>query len=217
MKEQKITERLTPEQAAVYWNERHKNSDPWRAGGDRGIPPQANKAFYYVRLGLLVRLLVKHFGSDRKLRILDAGCGRGWLSSRLCELGHDVVGIDQSEAAILYAQTYAKGAFSVSSLDHFRSEKRFDAVVSMDVLYHVTEDDQWCKSIHALSQVLDDDGVLLFSDELPEESTVLGNYVIKRCRADYKRVLSQHNLIIILSEPYGVFSPASWFLCVRCR
>jgi 2-polyprenyl-3-methyl-5-hydroxy-6-metoxy-1,4-benzoquinol methylase len=207
--------RLTPDEAAAYWNERHERSDPWRAGGDRGISEKANEAFYYVRYGLLLRILVRHFGHERRLRVLDAGCGRGWLTAQLRALGHDLVGVDQSDAAIRYARTHCDARFVVSSLDRFATDQRFDAVVSMDVLYHITDDEQWRRSLLALSQVLDEEGVLVFSDVLPEETRVLGDYVVERSRAEYERALAQHRLTIAASDPYGVFSPAAWHLCVR--
>jgi 2-polyprenyl-3-methyl-5-hydroxy-6-metoxy-1,4-benzoquinol methylase len=217
MEEKKRRERLTPEEAAAYWNERHEKSDQWRSGGDRGISEDANQAFYYLRYGLLLRMLVRHFGHERRLRILDAGCGRGWLTAQLHALGHHLVGVDQSEAAIRYARTRCEAGFVVSSLDRFGTDERFHAVVSMDVLYHITDDEQWRRSLLALSQVLDDEGILIFSDVLAEETRVLGDYIVQRNRAEYDRTLARHNLTITSCEPYGVFSSAAWHLCVRRR
>ena len=206
--------RLTGDQAAAYWDERHQKTDPWRAGGDRGLSEQANEIFYYVRYGLLLRMLVRHFGNDRCLWILDAGCGRGWLTAHLHSLGHNVVGVDQSEAAIRYARRTCDATFAVAPLDEFVSDQRFDAVVCMDVLYHITDDEQWQSSIRNLRRRLRDEGVLIFSGILESETRELGDYVVHRSRADYERVLAGLSLTISASEPYGVFSPAAWHLCV---
>ena len=105
--------RLTREEAAAHWQERHRTSDPWRAGGDRGLSERANEAFYYLRYGLLLRLLVRQFGPERCLKILDAGCGRGWLVARLRSLGHQVMGVDRSEAAIACARQSCDATFAV--------------------------------------------------------------------------------------------------------
>jgi len=207
--------RLTREQAADYWEGRHRTSDQWRAGGDRGLDEKQNEAFYYVRYGLLLRLLVGHFGPDRRLRVLDAGCGRGWLTSHLLSLGHEAMGVDTSEAAIRHARESCSAPFHVASLDEFSTTQRFDAVVSMDVLYHITDDDQWRWSLRNLSELLDDRGVLVFSDILGPETSLLGDYVLHRSRAEYERVLVELDLSIAVSDPYQVFSPAAWHLCVR--
>jgi 2-polyprenyl-3-methyl-5-hydroxy-6-metoxy-1,4-benzoquinol methylase len=207
--------RLTREEAAAYWQGRHSASDPWRAGGDHGLSEKANQAFYHLRLGLILRLLVAHFGHDGGQRILDAGCGRGWLTGHLRALGYEVTGIDQSEAAIAYARKLYGDPFAVAALDDFTPQGQFDAVISMDVLYHITDDEQWERSIGNLARAVSPQGVLLFSDCMGDETQVLGDYVVFRSRSVQERVLSALSLRIIAAEPYQVFSSASFYLCAR--
>ena len=46
----------------------------------------------------------------RTSRILDLGCGPGLYASRLAAMGHSIVGIDYSPAAIAYARSHAENA-----------------------------------------------------------------------------------------------------------
>jgi 2-polyprenyl-3-methyl-5-hydroxy-6-metoxy-1,4-benzoquinol methylase len=41
---------------------------------------------------------------ERRVRILDLGCGNGFVASRLAELGHDVTGIDAATDGINIAK-----------------------------------------------------------------------------------------------------------------
>ncbi len=207
--------RLTKEATAAYRDERHRTSDPWRAGGDRGLDEKANEAFYYVRLGLILRMLANRFGRGRALRILDAGCGRGWFTARLKALGHDVVGVDVSEEAIRRARETCDAPFFVAPLDGFVSDRRFDAIISVDVLYHITDDDQWRRSFRSLSGLLDDKGVLIFSDWLEKETCVQGDYIVHRSRREHDLLMADLGLTIAVSDPYGAFSPASMHMCIR--
>ena len=208
--------RLTKAQAAAYWDERHRTSDPWRAGGHRGFDERANEVFYYVRFGLVLRMLANHFGHRPGLRILDAGCGRGWLTGQLRAIGYDATGVDQSDAAIRHACETYDAPFFVAALDEFDPDQRFDAVISMDVLYHLTDEDQWERSLRNLARLLDDKGVLIFSGWLGDEPRVLGDYVVHRSCADHQRLLADLHLSLAVSEPYNVFdSPVSMHLCLR--
>jgi 2-polyprenyl-3-methyl-5-hydroxy-6-metoxy-1,4-benzoquinol methylase len=46
--------------------------------------------------------------SGRSSRILDLGCGPGFYTSRLAELGHECTGVDFSPASIAYATDFAR-------------------------------------------------------------------------------------------------------------
>jgi 2-polyprenyl-3-methyl-5-hydroxy-6-metoxy-1,4-benzoquinol methylase len=50
-------------------------------------------------------------------RVLDAGCGEGWLTRRLTALGMDVLGVDAEPALIAAAKAQGGGAFQVLSYE----------------------------------------------------------------------------------------------------
>ena len=84
-------------------------------------------------------------GADRKLRILDLGCGRGWLTSLLCRFGY-VVGIDPVAAAtqrakVLFPSLDIRCGES-SDLISMGYEGQFDLIISSEVIEHVVDDDK---------------------------------------------------------------------------
>jgi 2-polyprenyl-6-hydroxyphenyl methylase/3-demethylubiquinone-9 3-methyltransferase len=108
--------------------------------------------FNPVRLGYIRDRAAGYFGRDPKrldslagLRILDIGCGGGVLSEPLARLGASVVGADPSESNIAVAQSHA--AQSGLTIDYrcttaeslAETDERFDIVLAMEVVEHVTE------------------------------------------------------------------------------
>ena len=97
--------------------------------------------------------------------VLDVGCGGGYLSEALAELGHSVSGIDLSETAIENAKNHAKKsnltidyrAGSVFQLPY--PDAHFDVVVASDVLEHVGDVPRALAEIY---RVLKPGGVLAF-------------------------------------------------------
>eukprot|EP01031_Cornospumella_fuschlensis_P029563 gene29563-35682_t len=79
------------------------------------------------------------------LKILDVGCGGGLLSEALARLGAIVTSIDPSETNIAVAREHAACDPKTSTITYInttveeiaRSEEKFDAVCSLEVLEHV--------------------------------------------------------------------------------
>jgi len=94
----------------------------------------------YLLPGVL-RSIEKLYG-DRRIRILDLGCGNGFVASRLAELGHDVTGIDAATDGINIARaTYPRVNFQRSSIYESEwsgvTDESFDCVVSLEVVEHL--------------------------------------------------------------------------------
>jgi len=192
---------VSGDNAIAFWDNRHRTVDEWRSGGDRGIDVYRNRAFYAHRLGLLVSILDRHHVRLR-LRVLDAGCGKGWLSAQLAAQGHDVVGIDTSPRAIEICRGRGGGAFFVSGIDAFRDVRRFDAVVCMDVLFHILDDFAWSDAVRKLAGLLGQGGVLAFSEIVGEQRVTMGDYIVHRPLAEYDSILCDEGLRRIECIPY---------------
>jgi 2-polyprenyl-3-methyl-5-hydroxy-6-metoxy-1,4-benzoquinol methylase len=75
-------------------------------------------------------------------RVLDVGCGNGYLAGQLLQRGYRAVGIDLSESGIATCRaTYPQGRFEILSADDrmFQrlGERAFDIVVSTEVIEHL--------------------------------------------------------------------------------
>ena len=93
---------------------------------------------------------VKHFKLTNKdkpfknLNILDIGCGGGLLSEPMSRLGGNVTGIDASEKNIISAKIHAKQNnlninYFCNSPENFKSNKKFDLVLNMEIVEHVED------------------------------------------------------------------------------
>lgn len=97
------------------------------------------------------------------LKVLDVGCGAGFLSNRLSEEGFDVHGIDVSEESLYVAQKYDKtGRVQYQKADAYQlpfPDAHFDIVTAMDFLEHVDKPEDVVKEI---SRVLKPGGLFFF-------------------------------------------------------
>lgn len=99
----------------------------------------------------------------KPIQLLDIGCGAGFLTNALAEIGHDVTGIDLSRASLDTARKHDKTGkvrylFADAYALPFESES-FDVVCAMDILEHVEEPE---KLIKEASRVLRKGGIFFF-------------------------------------------------------
>lgn len=101
--------------------------------------------------------------SDHKGKILDVGCGGGFLSNELARQGYQVTGVDMSPESLKVAQAYdVTGTVKYEVADAFHlpyADSSFDALTAMDFLEHVENPDQVIKEF---SRVLKPDGLFFF-------------------------------------------------------
>ena len=86
-------------------------------------------------------------------RVLDAGCGEGWLTRRLTALGMDVLGVDAEPALVAAAEAQGGGAFQVRSYEALAAGSvgpPFDAVVCNFALLGRESGEALCQAAPAL-------------------------------------------------------------------
>lgn len=102
-------------------------------------------------------------GSPAGAKVLDMGCGGGFLANYLAEHGYAVYAVDLSAPSLGIARKYDRsGAVHYQRADAYRlpyADASFHAVCGMDVLEHV-EDPQGF--IEEASRVLKPDGLFFF-------------------------------------------------------
>ncbi|MEI2387357.1 bifunctional 2-polyprenyl-6-hydroxyphenol methylase/3-demethylubiquinol 3-O-methyltransferase UbiG [Breoghania sp. JC706] len=108
--------------------------------------------FSPVRLSYIKEHVSAHFGrkSDdptafKGLRFLDIGCGGGLLCEPMTRLGAEVVGVDPSPVNIKVASLHAERSGleidyrSTTAEELAASGERFDVVLNMEVVEHVSD------------------------------------------------------------------------------
>jgi SAM-dependent methyltransferase len=92
-------------------------------------------------------------------RVLEVGCGQGWLSERIAsELGCEVVAIDQSERMVEVARARGVDALVGDVQDLPFRDGSFDVAVAAWMLYHVEDVD---RALSELARVLRPGGRLV--------------------------------------------------------
>lgn len=85
------------------------------------------------------RVVEGWLGTRQGLRILEAGCGAGWMAERLARYG-DVVAVDLADEVVERARRRAPHVdFRVGNLMTADLGKGYDVVVSLEVLSHVPD------------------------------------------------------------------------------
>jgi cyclopropane fatty-acyl-phospholipid synthase-like methyltransferase len=179
-----------------YWEARHaKFTDDYRNVGNKTLSSQQNHEMIVVKAAMVSHLLGAS-NVSRSARILDAGCGAGALSAILHQAGFEVTGVDGSESAIANAQARGLGSYSVSTLREISYKNQFDAVLCLDVLYHILDEEEWRGSLHALCDSIVEEGRLLIIESFSPLETD-APHVRWRDRATYDAELAQNGMEIV--------------------
>ncbi|CAM0912811.1 unnamed protein product [Alopecurus aequalis] len=119
-----------------------------------------------IRLSFIRSTLCRHFRRDpysakplEGLKVIDVGCGGGILSEPLARMGATVTGIDAVDKNIKIAHIHAASDPTTASIEYccttaedlVKENKQFDAVISLEVIEHVANPLEFCKSLSALT------------------------------------------------------------------
>jgi 2-polyprenyl-6-hydroxyphenyl methylase/3-demethylubiquinone-9 3-methyltransferase len=104
----------------------------------------------------------KHF-AQADVRILDVGCGAGFLSNGLAQQGFQVTGLDASANSLAVARRYdATESVTYQTGDAYRlpyADESFDVACAMDFLEHIEEPG---RAINEIARVLRPNGLFFF-------------------------------------------------------
>jgi glycosyltransferase involved in cell wall biosynthesis/SAM-dependent methyltransferase len=169
--------RITPERlhhlrTKPFYNLANK---PERYAGD-GIDADTFRHFCdFANVALALAL-----PADR--RILDVGCGSGWLSEYFSRLGYDVTGIDISPDLIEVArervervpygaddETPLRCRFLVHDVEGQPLAEQFDAVVCYDSLHHFEDERAVLKNLAAMTRY--GGSLFILEGDRPEEGS----------------------------------------------
>jgi SAM-dependent methyltransferase len=156
--------------ARAYWEQRLARH-PGREGvGHAGLGEGLNRWMYRVRARVFARELAPLVAGLPSRRVLDVGSGTGFYLRLWRRLGAEpVAATDIAETAVERLRTdhpgvaverWALGEPPPPALQG----RRFGAISAIDVLFHVLDDDGYERAFAALRDLLEDGGVLVFSE-----------------------------------------------------
>ena len=137
--------------------------------GEQGRVSSLNKPFSEEKCGAILMEVGAIFSllPPPPAKVLDCGCGTGWLSYFLARKGYEVTGQDVAPDAIALARenpVFNQGnvpEFVVGDFDSLQFEDQFDAVIFFASLHHSLEEQA---TINSTYKALKKGGVLIASE-----------------------------------------------------
>jgi SAM-dependent methyltransferase len=144
--------------------------------------PQCSKPFMdvdnAVHLCTHLGLLFESAALFRGCRVLDYGCGTGWLSLAMAQMGCDAIGVDVSANAVRLAeQVVARDPVKKSGTANFQvydgerlpfDDASFDRIVCFDAFHHARDQLATLREFHRVLKV---GGRVAFVEPGPQHST----------------------------------------------
>tara|TARA_B100001123_G_C15333586_1_gene1032052 strand:- start:1719 stop:2441 length:723 start_codon:yes stop_codon:yes gene_type:complete len=113
--------------------------------------------FNPIRIKYIKQNIIQHFNivNSKKplnqISLLDVGCGGGLLAEPMYKLGANVTGIDAAKNNINIAKTHAKKnklkiKYITSSPEKLKTKNKFDVILNLEIVEHVSDLDNFIKS-----------------------------------------------------------------------
>jgi 2-polyprenyl-6-hydroxyphenyl methylase/3-demethylubiquinone-9 3-methyltransferase len=144
------------------------NNDIYDTYGDRWYtafddPVALLRSESKIKTPWILDKIKQHNYLSPNTRVLDIGCGAGFLSNELALHGLQVTGVDLSVESLNVARKYdATKSVQYLSADAYQlpfAEESFDVITAMDFLEHVEHPEDVIKEF---SRVLKTDGIFIF-------------------------------------------------------
>lgn len=130
--------------------------------------------------------IIDHFGLKPGDRVLDVGCGKGFLVKDLVALGIDAYGLDVSPYALMHCEPEVVGRLHIGSADSLPfPDGSFAAVLSINTIHNLTRDR--CKiALQEMQRLAPGKGfVQVDSYRTPEQKKVFESWVLTAKFYDY--------------------------------
>jgi 2-polyprenyl-3-methyl-5-hydroxy-6-metoxy-1,4-benzoquinol methylase len=133
-----------------------------------------------LRWEIIKKFLTKIKCSESELKILDVGCGRGWLTKLLSNYGI-VLGIEPNKAVVKHAKRlFPELTFICGQLDHMFKDgvelDTFDILVCSEVIEHIPDVNKY-EFVYRLNKLVKKNGFLILTTPRKEVIKEWNKYI----------------------------------------
>ena len=197
---------------ADYWENRLKKNYGLDGTGFIGLGINYNRWMYKIRRQVVIRE-VRSLGLDcTNASILDVGSGTGFYLEIWKELGcKKISGIDITSTAIenlrikypQYEFLRADIGYNLDkSCDLFTT--KYDLISSVDVLFHIVEDEQYGRAFKNIYDLLRPGGFFIFSENFLHMDSIRTPYQTSRSLHEIEHILRETGFKILKRIPFFV-------------
>lgn len=176
--------------------------------------------FWWVesRNDLISKMIDRYAGPNRRLRILDLGCGTGLNYRSLQEHG-EVYSLDRSDKALKYCRQKGIGSLVLGDAEKLPfSSSQFDLVVAIELIEHIERDQV---VVSEINRILKDDGLAVITtpafDFLWSSDDVVSGHKRRYTQKRLRRLLEDNGFKILLSSYRYFFIFAPTFILFRLQ
>ena len=187
--------------AKDYWDKRYDKLSIDRSG-HVDLPAEYNSWLYKRKRACIHGLLRKAGVSLSKARVLEMGAGTGVYVADWVKAGADVTGIDMSvKAAEALQIKYPDHKFFQADLTDPGLSSRlgppYDLVTGIDVLYYLTDDTGWQRTLRMVHDALRLEGYFIIIEQFRHGDVRDHGYIKWRSLDAYTKVLTEAGFEII--------------------
>jgi SAM-dependent methyltransferase len=161
-----------------YWSARYSKFGATLTGpGCVGLDEEGNQEDYESKWSHIMASLRNH-GDPTAKSLLDAGCGVGAFTTRFVAQGYSVSAVDFAQNAVDLARRRIgeQVKWYIEPLDTFSPGRTYDVVACIDVLFHITDDKLFERTLANLATLVSRTGILVIQDHLVAERDVVHKY-----------------------------------------
>lgn len=220
------TKQDTQVQKRIHWNERARQYGR-SYGGYKAICSYGAPYFYNKYIDLIQKKafyrMFRSQSADRK-KILDVGCGVGRWCLILRQLGAEVTGTDISVEMINVARlstpetniTFLNS--SIAQLD--LPSHSFDYITSVTVLQHITDENEFVRSVVNMVRLLKPGGRIHLLEVAPDRlpfSMVFNDFMHVRTQHEYEQTFQQAGAKLVASYAVDIFPLKQYLISCSAR
>ncbi len=152
--------------AARYWSDRFaKYGGALRGAGHEGLSEEENEEMYREAARTFTNLCAQEGVDLPNARVLDIGCGTGFYTELLHNLGvRRYVGMDVAEVLLPgLAGRFPEYEFRRGDITEDKVEGEFDLVLMIDVIEHIVEESKFSRAMENVKSCMSDRGAFIVS------------------------------------------------------